>query len=58
MLKLLQSVFKFVSNPSTHRAIKTASHTFRKFPTQHSNKAVEAAFKIGVAVGKKKCKIK
>ncbi len=58
MLNIIQSIFKTISNPSTHKAVKAATHTFRKFPTKHANKAVEAAFKVGVEVGKKACKIK
>ena len=47
-------------NPNTHKAVKTASHTFGKFPTKHANKAVEGSIPTGGGPkeGKKACRIK
>ncbi len=55
MFRLLyQTVGRLFATQSGRRAAKTVvEHAFRKFPAQHADKAVRAAFKVGVAVGKK-----
>jgi len=55
MFRLLyQSVGRLFAIQAGRRAARTAvEHAFRKFPAQHADKAVRAAFKVGVAVGKK-----
>jgi len=55
MFRLLyQTVGRMFATQSGRRGAKTVvEHAFRKFPAQHGNKAVRAAFKVGVAVGKK-----
>ena len=55
MFRLLyQSVGRLFASRAGRRAARTVvEHAFRKFPAQHADKAVRAAFKVGVAVGKK-----
>ncbi len=55
---MMGSLARFVSvvfrSPRTKAAtVKTMEHVFRKFPASHANKTVRAAFKVGVAIGKK-----
>jgi hypothetical protein len=43
----------FLHRPFNRSAGKVIEHSFKKFPAQHADKAVRAAFKVGVAIGKK-----
>lgn len=51
LLKVIGGIF---FNPSTTKTItKAVTHTFKKHPMQHADKAIKAAFKVGVETGKK-----
>ena len=51
--QLFRSLAALLRRPQARRAVaRAADHVFRKHPARHADKAVQAAFKVGLATAR------